>query len=275
MAGVDYKTKTADYRQVYEIHTLPVKDPAFEDPQRPSIDAVVLEAYHPEKWFEAYWKSPIRQNHKAVLEFAQKAGKPIYVVDVLTTVGAGTFEDLSSLALDGAGLAMLYDGTKRIRDAARAKTSRREFFKTISQKMPEVAAGAFFASHLIYEGVAIQSGEMPEPIAKVQALRTHILPTPRFGLRDAICARKIDEYVAPELQERLGRRPRIAIVCGAGHSGLRQDLQVPWLRDLYIRLYRSLGYPGIDTTYLDVVTNLQQDGAGHYSLTHRNSKLFK
>lgn len=102
----------------------------------------------------------------------------------------------------------------------------------------------------------------------------HLVPTPQMELRNAISARKIEEYVVPELQQQLGRNPKILLIYGAGHSGLKEDLQHKKLRDFYISLYSALGFLGIDITDLNVVTNLSIDENGKYLLKHRNANLF-
>ncbi|MFH1072138.1 MAG: hypothetical protein V1743_01785, partial [Nanoarchaeota archaeon] len=106
------------------------------------------------------------------------------------------------------------------------------------------------------------------------SLRMHIVPTPQFELRNAISARKIEEFIAPELQESLGRTPSIVLFYGAGHSGLKEDLQSQGLRDSVLHSYGFLSYPGIDTTYLDIITNLSLSPEGNYILQHRKVGLF-
>jgi len=277
MTRADYSGDNADYSQIYAIHTKPLIDQIFEKTNFDSIDAVVLEAYHSERWFEKFWKSELKRHHSPVLQNAQRTGKPIYIVDVLTTSGGRSFEELATLPLDLLGIFGAIDGaTKARRQLIENKEmTRRQLLKFWTGQTIKFTLGSYFGARLLIQNYAIQTGDLPEPMARVNSSRTHLVPTPQFELRNAISARKIEECVAPELRQILGRKPRLLLVYGAGHSGLKEDLQNPALRDAYIGMYSAMGFPGIDTTYLDTVTNLSIDQNGQYSLQHRKAGLFK
>lgn len=276
MSSVEYSTENADYRQVYAVHTMPVRDSVFDDKNFDSVDAVVLEAYHSEEWFEKLWKSGYKKHHDAVFQNAQRTNKPVYVTDVLTTSGGMGFENVASLLPDFIGLIGVYDGVCKVKKQIKEKKemTRRQFLKFWGAQTTKIVSGAYLVSDLVCRNYVIQTGENPEFLARLNSSRMHLIPTPQFELRNSVSARKIEEYIVPELQQQLGRNPRVVLVYGAGHSGLKEDLQHQRLRNFYIGLYSAMGFPGIDITYLDTVTNLSIDQNGQYSLKHRKANLF-
>lgn len=58
--------------------------------------------------------------------------------------------------------------------------------------------------------------------------------TPIVEGRNAMNAKKIEEFVAEEIQKTKGKRPKIGIHFGAGHMGLREDLKSKRRRDFSI-----------------------------------------
>jgi hypothetical protein len=258
------------------VHTAPIKDPIFEASNFNSVDAVVLEAYHSEEWFEKLWKSEFKKHHEAIFQNAQRTKKPVYVTDVLTTSNGRSFEDIASLLPDFMGLMAVYDGANKVKKHIKEKDemTRRQFLKFWGKQSAKIAIGAYLGSDLICRNYVIQSGQTPETLARLNSSRMHLMPTPQFELRNAISARKIEEFIVPELQQRLGRNPSIVLVFGAGHSGLKEDLQHKRLRDFYLGSYSLMGFPGIDTTYLDTITELSIGKDGQYLLNHRQARLF-
>ena len=276
MSNIEYSTENADYRQIYVVHTMPVKDSVFEGNNFDSVDAVVLEAYHSEEWFDKLWKSEYKKFHDAIFQNAQRTGKPVYITDVLTTSGGRGFEDVAWAIPNFVGLFGVFDGVSKVKKQIKEKKemTRRQFLKFWGAQTAKIVGGAYLGSDLVCRNYVQQTGENPEFLARLNSSRMHLIPTPQFELRNAISARKIEEYVVPELKQQLGRNPKVVLVYGAGHSGLKEDLQNPRLRDFYVGLYSAMGFPGIDTTYLDTVTNLSIDQNGQYSLRHRKANLF-
>jgi len=65
---------------------------------------------------------------------------------------------------------------------------------------------------------------------------------PRIEGRNAVNARKIEEFVAPLMAERLGRKPYLGLIFGAGHMGLKPDLQSKRRRDFTIWNWRNFNF---------------------------------
>ncbi len=276
MSNVEYSTENANYRQIYAVHTMPVRNDVFGGDKFDSIDAVVLEMAHDEKMWELLWKSEHKKHYEEVFNAVQRTNKPTYVVDVLTTPNGRGFENFASFLPDFLGLYLAFDGVvkskKQIKD--KKQMSRRNFLKFWGAQTTKVIGGAYLGSDLLCRQYPTQTGDNPEFLARLNSSRMHLIPTPQFQLRNSVSARKIEEFVVPELQEQLGRKPNVALVYGAGHSGLKEDLQHPRLRNFYIGLYGLMNFPGIDTTHLDVVTNVAINPEGNFSLEHRNTNLF-
>jgi len=253
----------------------PIQSEIFTDDKFDSVDALVLEAYQSEEWFKLFWKSDFKQRYDTVFAAVQRTNKPLYVVDVLTTPSGRAFESVQTI-IDLIGLYGVYDGCKGVKQLIDKKIgmTRRNFWKCIGFQSGKIVGGAYLVSHFLHERYTMNTGKNPEFLAKANSLRMHLIPTPQFELRNAISARKIEEFIAPELQESLGRKPCMALFYGAGHSGLKEDLQSQGLRDSVLQAYGFLGYPGIDTTYLDTITTLSITPEGNYSLQHRKAGLF-
>jgi hypothetical protein len=80
--------------------------------------------------------------------------------------------------------------------------------------------------------------------------------SPLTALRDAITAKKLEEFVVPEMAKRLGRKPNIGIVFGADHTGMELSIKHKKLRESIIKFHSMLNYPGIDTDYLNKIYEL-------------------
>jgi len=85
-------------------------------------------------------------------------------------------------------------------------------------------------------------------------------PTPLIELRNAVCARKLEEFVAPRLKS---RHPSIALVFGGHHSGLEQNLKHKDIRDAVLSLYRQAGYLGLDKDTMDKVHEIYPKSKRH------------
>ena len=94
--------------------------------------------------------------------------------------------------------------------------------------------------------------------------------------RNAVFARKIEEYLAPELQQQLGRKPKIGMVFGAGHVGLEYDLKSKRRRDFTLWNWRNLNFrrwSGFDKELLGKVYEARHDGL-EWQVTEHETGLF-
>lgn len=111
--------------------------------------------------------------------------------------------------------------------AANKQSTRREFLKCFGRNVAKVTGGMALLHKWVLLPFAYAQ-YVPEPVARLTSAVTHAIPDPIVAARNAIAARKIEEYIALKLKEELGRRPKIGIVYGAAHSGLKEDGTYDW-----------------------------------------------
>ncbi len=120
---------------------------------------------------------------------------------------------------------------------------------------------------------AIDDGPMHQDDAAWISRWTRIFQSPCVTGRDAINARKIEQWVAPYLQEMLDKdRPRIGMTFGYMHVGIEQDILRQSRRDLTLWNWRTLNwgaYAGFDTSRLGIIDKavFSQDAWRHTSYT--------
>jgi len=91
--------------------------------------------------------------------------------------------------------------------------------------------------------IAVNLPKAPE----INSIRTNLLPSPVLGLRDALAAKKIANYLIPKHKQE-GRKLQVAIIYGAMHSGIELRLQHPSLNDATLAIYHDLlGYCSNET----------------------------
>lgn len=199
------------------------------------------------------------------------------IVDVnVTAPGLYTSYGISVLAAL-AGAVLVSKGNRMVR-AAQAESrqlTRREFVRTTSFLL----AGFYLLADLLFSPlVALVSGRLRDPWASLLRGRMELTPTPLVELRNAVAARKIEEQLAPKLQQELGRRPRIAIFYGGRHLTIESYLCSRRHRDGLLGAWALLGYPGVIREHLNRVLDLsyQPTGAdgGTWTLTEKRCAAF-
>ncbi len=85
-----------------------------------------------------------------------------------------------------------------------------------------------------------------------------LLQDPLVEGRNAVNARKIEEFVAPLIAERPKRKPHLGLIFGAAHMGLKPDLQSKRRRDFTIRNWRDFNF-GNYTGFIKEDLNLVQE----------------
>ena len=101
-------------------------------------------------------------------------------------------------------------------------------------------------------------------LSKVYSDYLFVLQEPVVEGRNAINARKIEEFIAPMVAEASGKKkPKIGLVYGAGHLGLRYDIQSKRRRDFTIWNWRNLNikkYAGFGREELGKVHEARHHG---------------
>lgn len=108
---------------------------------------------------------------------------------------------------------------------------------------------------------------------------TFLLQDPIVEGRNAINALKIEEFVAPYLAEMIGKeRPRIGMVYGTGHIGLKRDLQSKRRRDFTLFNWGSLNFgrwAGFEKDSLNRVYEARAHGPGLWEIIEHKTDLLK
>lgn len=94
--------------------------------------------------------------------------------------------------------------------------------------------------------------------------------------RDAVNARKTEDFVAPTMKQRLNRKPFLGLVYGAAHLGLKLDLQSKNRRDFTIQNWITANYeeiPFITKMGLNKVQEANYNGQ-KWNFTNHEINLF-
>lgn len=255
MTHTPFSTPTADYEFVYETHSMgAINSEIFNDENIGGLDAIILENGGTEprkKSTDSFFKHP----YENIIKSAHKSNKPLYLIDVDPETDAfnTVFAHLMFVLPGTIGACLGISAIKDARHWPEKKHSRRDFLKTGLK----AAASAYLLSG--YYGLfmpALTEGESPEVIETIAATSQRIPPTPFVEFRNCVVARKTEEFLVPLIREYRGRKPKIAIVFGAGHGGMEGCLQHKWWRDAVLRFYEYGNYCGIKKDDLNRVWEL-------------------
>ncbi|MBI2671819.1 hypothetical protein HYX16_02700 [Candidatus Woesearchaeota archaeon] len=111
---------------------------------------------------------------------------------------------------------------------------------------------------------AFKKDEIPILAQKIVSGWTFLIQDPIIAGRNAISARKIEEFIVPKLKkEKDKEKPKIGIVYMTFHMGLKDDLQSQKRRDFTIKNFRDWNfqkYAGFKPFHLDAVTEANFNG---------------
>ncbi|MFA5887405.1 MAG: hypothetical protein WC852_01705 [Candidatus Nanoarchaeia archaeon] len=284
MGYVPFSTENADYVLVYAAHFSDTDDDIFNDEKIKSLDAIVIEnsGWPPETMSCSYnGVSFLPPAYKTIITQSHKQSKFIYLVDACPSV----LGRAASYALMGVplvcGAYSVAEARKDIRNACEhEKTDRRQFLKGLGKGL--------FGMWLLngYSGLlfgTLSEGETSNVIESAAASVHRIPPSPLLEARNCAAARKIEEFVAPLLKGYKEKKPKIAIVFGGGHSGMKECLQGKEWRDSVLYAYKQVNYLGLDIYTLPDVWEMWPSylNSGDYQLfdqnwcsQYYNSKLF-
>lgn len=264
MGYVHFSTDNADYVLVYAAHIKDAKDDVFNDGNMESLDAIVLEntGHDPSAMGSSqYGLSFLPPVYGTILKQSHKHSRKIYLVDA----GASLFGFAAGVVMASVplylGLNALSQSKEDIRQSyEHEKPDRREFLKGVCKGL--------FGMWLLngYSGFlfgALSKGETPNVLESAAASVHRIPPNPLVEGRNCVAARKIEEFVAPLVRENNEKRPRIAIVFGGGHSGMKECLQGKAWRDSVLKAYKEANYLGLDIYTLPYVWEMWPSDLGY------------
>jgi len=130
--------------------------------------------------------------------------------------------------------------------------TRRQAIKRITA----LALGAFgCGTHAAGFISGLTTGEHPAILSSAQGALSSLTSTPVGGLRDAIAAKIIEEYITPkEMQP--GKALKVGILYGSGHAGIEHKIKHKWLRESVLWMYETLGYVNMKRADLNTIARI-------------------
>ncbi|MDD4877578.1 MAG: hypothetical protein PHO02_00905 [Candidatus Nanoarchaeia archaeon] len=252
MGWVNFSTDNADYTLVYAAHLKDADDAVFNDGQIESLDAIVLEntGHGPGiTGASQFGLDCLPKIYETIMKQSHKHDKWVYLLDAnVSPFGLAAGIAMMSIPLFAAGY-VLSSAKEDIREASEhEKTDRRQFLKGIGKGL----LGMYLLNG--YSGFFLGSftkGESPNAVETAAASVHRLPPNPLVELRNCVAARKTEEFVVPRLKDWKEKRPKIAVVFGGGHSGLKECLQGKVWRDSVLAAYKQANYLGLDIYTLD------------------------
>jgi hypothetical protein len=245
MSYTQFSTDNADYYLVYNNHLDTNTNEIFKQSNLNNLDAIILESSGISP------KNPIAIEFEKLIKRIEHSEKslPIYLVDIDLNLGGY----LISFAFVGLHFGIGYKLCKSAENNFKRKTNRREFLKGGFKLF---AGMAIFSGYLKKAVTVFGDGKGIPILNEAEAVLDNLPPTQLFGLRNAIAARKTEEFIAPRLKKQFKRKPVIALVYGGGHSGLESNLKHKRMRDMVIESYKATNYLGIEKDKLNLILEI-------------------
>ena len=140
--------------------------------------------------------------------------------------------------------------------------------KGILEKDPIFLLGGLLIEPMIFDvtnAFIKYDTKLPSLITNIS---TTLFPLPMVGYRDAVVAKKTREYLVRK--DKKDKKPEVALLFGAGHSGIESKLKHPGLCNLPLRLYN--GIQSKET--LNEVREIVRDENGSLRTIYHNCELF-
>lgn len=245
----------------------------FNDENITSLDAIVLEntGQGPAVTGSSQLGlSFLPHFYETIMKQSYKHNKKIYLLDAgISAFGLAAGAIAFSLPLLFAP-SVFSSAKEDIRESyEHEKPDRRQFLKGITKGLFGMwllnGYSGFFAGALL-------DGEMSNAIGAAASSVHRLPPNPFVEGRNCVAARKIEEFVVPLLKEYAEKRPKITIVFGGGHSGLKECLQEKIWRDSVLAAYKQANYLGLDIYTLNTVWEMWPSdlGYGDYKIFGQN-----
>ena len=252
-----YSTRNADYAQAYCFHDKVTDEDIFSKNKIKDLDAIVLESGRILNPMQVIFYRQYSNIEETIRKYSPKI--PIYITDVapIKRFQKDWFEQFASVSrtvgVIGAGTSLILYGLARKKVA---NISRRTFLGLSFGSLGLVTTVnlPFFSTYYL----ATNKGEVGGLLPEIVKIRYHNISKSRLvTLRDAITARKIEEYIVPKLRDETGRMPRIGIVYGAAHAGIEGCLKDKNQRDEIIQEFSEEGFELLIPDQINAVVQMQ------------------
>jgi len=106
----------------------------------------------------------------------------------------------------------------------------------------------------------LSNSRLPRMVHNFSGILERIEASPNGLGRSFLAAKKIDEYVAPNVAEEIvNGRPKIGIIYGTAHQMIVDFLTSVELREKFLKKYQISDFEGFDKDNLDKVMKIQYD----------------
>ena len=259
-----YSTRKADYAQSYCVHNLVTKDEIFSKENIKNLDAIVLETgtmLSPQQTINFSQYSTIEETIRT-----NNLSTKIYLTDIATKKITPDSIDRITKALTNLGTAAVF-GNSLYYLLSRVKISNdegnsRPLLKPLSRRkffgISAAALGIVLVSrspNIALTKLVSSNDETNVIWPKILETRYNLEHTALVTLRDAVNAKKIEEFVVPELRKKLDRRPRIGMVYGAAHAGMETCLKEKNHRESILKEFKD--YNLLLSSQLGVVVEME------------------
>ena len=259
-----YSTRKADYAQSYCVHNLVTKDDIFSKDNIKNLDAIVLETgtiLSPQQLinFEQYSaiERTIRKNNLSTRIYLTdiapreiKQDSVDYYTKLLTKLGMAAVLGNSFYYL--LSRIKISDGGGNTKPLLK-RPSRRKFLGISIAALGTVLVSN--SSTIALTKLINYNDETNVIWPKIMEIRYNLEHTALVTLRDAVNAKKIEEFVVPELRKKLDRRPRIGMVYGAAHAGMETCLKEKNHRESILKEFKD--YNLLLSSQLGVVVEME------------------
>ncbi|MBU2637647.1 MAG: hypothetical protein KJ955_01610 [Nanoarchaeota archaeon] len=253
-------------------HDLMMYEPVFSEGRISSLDAIVIE----DCGIGPIMLSDSDSENAVLVRAAKRNRVDIYLLDIIVREDIAKYVDFEHSAkvagLVGAFLCAAAGSLLR----HKKKLTRRRMIGLLGGALASAAVAATgFLPVSAVSSLQEQGVEASEFDMDVVSLETQLIQTEGITLRNAVNARKIEEYLAPMLRQNLGRKPRIALVYGPLHAGVKNYLQDKQARDSIIREFENVIAELKDNPVLERVLNTihqyipTESGHGFVAVEHK------
>lgn len=219
MSYTHFSTQNADYFLTLEPHGEELHEDIFRSENISSLDAIVLE--------DVGVGSAIFDNveYRQIMRAAKDNGNRIYTLDIPGSQDIDAYVEYErNIVIAGAvgaiGCTAAAHVLKRLK-----KMTRRRMLGLFGGTLACLGLAALGIAPKLSQYSLVESGEASWLAKKVISAETSMIKTEAITLRNAVSAKKTEEFLAPMLMERLGRKPKIALVYGAYHAGMQDCIE--------------------------------------------------
>lgn len=223
MSYIDFESEGIEYRLILSRHHSKRKEPID------GLDALVVESGFIDQKDYADYLTKDSELANYLEEIAER-DIPIYSVD---NKGRNTSLCITEIIGHLFSLPLITYGISKL-VGADDDTARNIALGTLSGEVSILIAPSF-----LNNGIS-------KFLAKANSALSLITQSPSIELRNALTARKIKNGVVPHLMEKYperfnGRNPKIGIIYGAGHSGIKECLESDSRTDFSLNIHKNYG----------------------------------